>query len=329
MNLLELPSHGHVWFDGQDITDVRANLNEVRTHIGMVFQSFNLFPHKTALQNITLPLEKVLKLKASDAEARARDQLVRVKLEEKADAHPGSLSGGQQQRVAIARALAMRPRLMLFDEVTSALDPELVGEVLQVMKDLAAEGMTMMVVTHEMGFAREVGTQMVFMDEGVIAESGDPREVFANPQSAAPAAVLRGDPVRAARAALVVSLMLVVTGCTSNPGSAPSDGGFPIIVQQSDDPSIPYGITAIDYHFHDAHPSLPLSQTRTVTFVNEGRVRHNVTFPQLGFSEDLRKGGVIQIKDLGRKLGGPGVYTFFCAYHGAMGMTGTIVIAGG
>jgi len=183
VNLLELPTRGRVWFDGEDITDVRANLNEVRTHIGMVFQSFNLFPHKTALQNITLPLEKVLGLKRDEAESRARDQLTRVKLDHKTDAYPGSLSGGQQQRVAIARALAMRPRMMLFDEVTSALDPELVGEVLQVMKDLAAEGMTMMVVTHEMGFAREVGTEMVFMDGGVVVEAGDPREVFANPQS--------------------------------------------------------------------------------------------------------------------------------------------------
>jgi ABC-type polar amino acid transport system ATPase subunit len=183
VNLLELPSSGHVWFDGRDITDIRTDLNRVRTHIGMVFQSFNLFPHMRALRNITLPLEKVLGLSSAEAEERARDQLARVKLGEKADAYPGSLSGGQQQRVAIARALAMRPRLMLFDEVTSALDPELVGEVLQVMKDLAAEGMTMVVVTHEMGFAREVGTRLVFMDQGVIAEEGEPRETFANPRT--------------------------------------------------------------------------------------------------------------------------------------------------
>ena len=183
VNLLELPSQGRVWFDGKDITDIRTNLNEVRTHIGIVFQSFNLFPHKTTLRNITLPLEKVIGATPAEARERAMEQLTRVKLAEKADAYPGQLSGGQQQRVAIARALAMKPRLMLFDEVTSALDPELVGEVLQVMKDLAAEGMTMMVVTHEMGFAREVGTRMLFMDGGVIVEDGDPREVFANPES--------------------------------------------------------------------------------------------------------------------------------------------------
>jgi ABC-type polar amino acid transport system ATPase subunit len=183
VNLLEVPTDGHVWFEEQDITDVRTNLDEVRTRIGIVFQAFNLFPHKTVLQNATVALEKVLRISANEAEERAREQLQRVGLAAKADAYPGQLSGGQQQRVAIARALAMRPRMMLFDEVTSALDPELVGEVLEVMKGLAEEGMTMMVVTHEMGFAREVGTWMLFVDEGVIVERGRPREMFEDPQS--------------------------------------------------------------------------------------------------------------------------------------------------
>jgi ABC-type polar amino acid transport system ATPase subunit len=183
VNLLEVPTDGHVWFEEQDITDVRTNLDEVRTRIGIVFQAFNLFPHKTVLQNATVALEKVLRISANEAEERAGEQLQRVGLAAKADAYPGQLSGGQQQRVAIARALAMRPRMMLFDEVTSALDPELVGEVLEVMKGLAEEGMTMMVVTHEMGFAREVGTWMLFVDEGVIVERGRPREMFEDPQS--------------------------------------------------------------------------------------------------------------------------------------------------
>jgi polar amino acid transport system ATP-binding protein len=182
-NLLERPTVGTVRFEGEDITDIRTDLDAMRARMGMVFQQFNLFPHMTAIRNITIALEKVLKLDDGEAKDRAMEQLRRVGLEEKADAYPGALSGGQQQRVAIARALAMRPTLMLFDEVTSALDPELVGEVLAVMRQLAEEGMTMMVVTHEMGFAREVGTWMVFVDGGVIAERGRPKEMFANPKS--------------------------------------------------------------------------------------------------------------------------------------------------
>jgi ABC-type polar amino acid transport system ATPase subunit len=182
VNMLEVPTDGRVWFQGQNITDVRADLNEVRAHIGIVFQAFNLFPHKTALQNITLALEKVLGMDARRARGRAMDELRHVGLEARAAAYPARLSGGQQQRVAIARALAMRPALMLFDEVTSALDPELVGEVLEVMRRLAEEGMTMMVVTHEMAFAREAGSRMIFIDDGRIVEEGHPREMFASPR---------------------------------------------------------------------------------------------------------------------------------------------------
>jgi ABC-type polar amino acid transport system ATPase subunit len=180
-NILERPTLGNVWFEGQDLTDIRTDLNTVRTRMGIVFQQFNLFPHMTALRNITIALDKVLGLDDAESKDRAIEQLQHVGLEQKADAYPGQLSGGQQQRVAIARALAMRPKLMLFDEVTSALDPELVGEVLAVMRQLAEEGMTMMVVTHEMGFAREVGTWMVFVDGGVIAERGRPKEMFSQP----------------------------------------------------------------------------------------------------------------------------------------------------
>ena len=183
VNLLELPTDGRVWFEQHDITDIRADINQIRTRIGIVFQAYNLFPHKTVLANTKLALERVLGVPADEAAERATEQLGRVGLADKADAYPGQLSGGQQQRVAIARALAMHPRLMLFDEVTSALDPELVGEVLEVMQQLAEEGMTMMVVTHEMGFAREVGTWMVFMDDGVVVERGRPREMFEAPAS--------------------------------------------------------------------------------------------------------------------------------------------------
>jgi ABC-type polar amino acid transport system ATPase subunit len=182
INLLEEPTSGHVWFEGIEITDVRTDLNRVRTEMGIVFQQFNLFPHMTAADNITLALRKVKKVSEDVAREAAVRELRHVGLEHKADAYPGRLSGGQQQRVAIARALAMRPRVMLFDEVTSALDPELIQEVLEVMKALASEGMTMVVVTHEMGFAREAATRMLFMDEGRIVVDGDPRRMFDHPE---------------------------------------------------------------------------------------------------------------------------------------------------
>jgi ABC-type polar amino acid transport system ATPase subunit len=182
INILEEPTQGNVIFNGQDITDIRTDLNKVRTQIGIVFQAYNLFPHKTAMENCMLALKKVLNMVDDEARERAMSELQHVGLEHKADAYPSELSGGQQQRVAIARALAMRPQLMLFDEVTSALDPELVKEVLDTMRRLADEGMTMVVVTHEMGFAREVGTHLVFMDDGKIVEEGEPRRVFQNPQ---------------------------------------------------------------------------------------------------------------------------------------------------
>jgi ABC-type polar amino acid transport system ATPase subunit len=182
INLLEEPTQGRVFFEGREITDIRVDINQIRTEMGMVFQAYNLFPHMTALGNITIALRKVLKISDDEATERAHAELEHVGIAEKADSYPGQLSGGQQQRVAIARALAMRPKLMLFDEVTSALDPELVKEVLDTMKELAEEGMTMIVVSHEMGFARQVGTRLLFLHEGVIVEDGDPKSVFANPR---------------------------------------------------------------------------------------------------------------------------------------------------
>ena len=183
MNLLEEPTKGEIYVDGECITDKKADVNRIRSHVGMVFQQFNLFPHYTVKENIMLaPVELKLKTKA-EAEAKAIELLKRVGLEEKKDAKPKELSGGQQQRVAIARALAMEPDIMLFDEPTSALDPEMVSEVLDVMKELAAEGMTMVVVTHEMGFARDVADRVFFIDEGVIMEQGTPEEVFGAPKN--------------------------------------------------------------------------------------------------------------------------------------------------
>ncbi|GAB2749490.1 amino acid ABC transporter ATP-binding protein [Nocardioides pakistanensis] len=181
VNLLEAPTSGRIVVEGIDITDPEVNIDEVRSRIGMVFQSFNLFPHLDVLRNLTLAQRRVRKRSKDEAVEIARKNLEKVGLLEKEHAFPAHLSGGQQQRVAIARALSMDPDMMLFDEPTSALDPELVGDVLAVMKDLAHEGMTMMVVTHEMGFAREVGDKLVFMDDGVIVEEGDPAEVLANP----------------------------------------------------------------------------------------------------------------------------------------------------
>lgn len=183
LNLLEVPTSGEIIFEGKNITDKKVDINKIREKMGMVFQQFNLFPHKTVLDNLTIAPIKVKGVSKADAEKKAKELLDRVGLLNKADAYPSSLSGGQKQRIAIARALAMDPDVMLFDEPTSALDPEMVGEVLNVMKELAKEGMTMVVVTHEMGFAREVGDRILFMDKGNIMEEGTPEEIFSNPKN--------------------------------------------------------------------------------------------------------------------------------------------------
>lgn len=182
LNLLEVPTSGHIYFEGVDITSKATDINKHRQKMGMVFQHFNLFPHKTILENITLAPIKLLKKSKEEAEKEAMALLKRVGLEQKANAYPSHLSGGQKQRIAIVRALAMKPDVMLFDEPTSALDPEMVGEVLELMKALAHEGMTMAVVTHEMGFAKEVATRVIFMDAGQIKEQGTPEEFFGNPK---------------------------------------------------------------------------------------------------------------------------------------------------
>lgn len=183
LNLLEMPTQGTISFEGMNITDKKTDINQYRQKIGMVFQHFNLFPHKTILENLTLAPIKLLKKSKEEAEAEARALLKRVGLEEKENAYPAQLSGGQKQRIAIVRSLAMHPEVMLFDEPTSALDPEMVGEVLNVMSDLARDGMTMIIVTHEMGFAKEVGTRVLFVDEGMIKEENNPKDFFEHPQN--------------------------------------------------------------------------------------------------------------------------------------------------
>lgn len=183
LNLLEIPTGGHVLFEGTDMTDKSVDINHVREKIGMVFQQFNLFPNMTILENIMLAPVKLGKMTKEEAEAKAKELLLRIGLSDKADAYPSQLSGGQKQRIAIVRSLAMNPDIILFDEPTSALDPEMVGEVLNVMKELAEDGMTMVVVTHEMGFAREVANRVMFINDGVIQEENTPKEIFENPQS--------------------------------------------------------------------------------------------------------------------------------------------------
>lgn len=182
LNLLESPTGGEIWFEGNNITAKGTNIDAIRCKMGMVFQHFNLFPHLTVLQNITLAPVTLKRQTKEEAEAKARKLLERIGLSDKANVYPSSISGGQKQRIAIVRALAMNPDVILFDEPTSALDPEMVGEVLELMRELADEGMTMVVVTHEMGFAREVGTRVLFMDGGVIVEQNEPNAFFANPQ---------------------------------------------------------------------------------------------------------------------------------------------------
>ncbi|MEA1960954.1 MAG: amino acid ABC transporter ATP-binding protein [Bacillota bacterium] len=184
VNQLEHPNSGKIVIDGEEITSSSVDINKIRQQVGMVFQHFNLFPHKTVLENVTLAPLKIKGINKSEAEDIANDLLKKVGLSDKAGVYPAQISGGQKQRVAIARALAMKPKVMLFDEPTSALDPEMVGDVLEVMKNLAHEGMTMMVVTHEMGFAREVGHRVLFMDEGVIVEEGSPTQIFDHPTNA-------------------------------------------------------------------------------------------------------------------------------------------------
>ena len=184
MNLLERPTSGQIIFDGIDITDPKTDINKVRQHMGMVFQHFNLFPHKTIMENITLAPVRLKLMKSEEAKEEALRLLKLVNLEEKADAYPGQLSGGQKQRIAIVRSLAMKPKMMLFDEPTSALDPEMVTEVLDVIKELAQTGITMLLVTHEMGFAREVADRIIFMDNGTILEDAPPAEFFAAPKTA-------------------------------------------------------------------------------------------------------------------------------------------------
>ena len=183
INLLETPTEGEIYIEGERINAPKVNVNKVRQKMGMVFQHFNLFPHLTIMENVTLAPVKLKKMSKENAVKKGEELLKRVGLFDKADAYPSQLSGGQQQRVAIARALAMEPDIMLFDEPTSALDPEMVGEVLDVIRDLAKSGMTMVIVTHEMSFAREVGTRVLFMDRGIVIEQGKPDDIFSNPQN--------------------------------------------------------------------------------------------------------------------------------------------------